>query len=87
MLALLAMAAVSIRGLDEDVKRRLQVRAAQNGRSMEAEIRVILGEAVADPGDEDNLGVALYNAFQELGGVELELPPRNSFPRPVEFPE
>jgi len=36
------MAALSIRGLDETVKRRLQSRAASHGRSMEAEVRAIL---------------------------------------------
>lgn len=39
------MAAVSVRDLDETVRDRLRVRAAQNGRSMEAEIRAILTDA------------------------------------------
>ena len=42
------MAAVSVRNLDEFVKDRLRVRAAAHGRSMEAEIRAILVEAVTD---------------------------------------
>jgi plasmid stability protein len=33
------MATITIRNLDENVKRALQVRAALNGRSMEAEAR------------------------------------------------
>jgi plasmid stability protein len=33
------MASLSIRGLDDGERERLQVRAARNGRSMEAEIR------------------------------------------------
>jgi plasmid stability protein len=36
------MAALSIRGLDEGVKRRLPSRAASHGQSMEAEARAIL---------------------------------------------
>src|SRR6202167_3071010 len=36
------MATITIRNLDEKVKRALQVRAAQNGRSMEAEVRAFL---------------------------------------------
>jgi hypothetical protein len=32
-----AMAALTVRGLDDETKERLRVRAAQNGRSMEAE--------------------------------------------------
>ena len=36
------MAMIMIRDLDAEVKRSLQVRAAMNGRSMEAEARAIL---------------------------------------------
>lgn len=43
------MAAVSIRDLDDEVRERLKVRAAQHGRSMEAEIRAILTDAVSPP--------------------------------------
>jgi phosphopantothenoylcysteine decarboxylase / phosphopantothenate---cysteine ligase len=39
------MASITIRGLDDDLKRRLRLRAAQNGRSMEDEARTILGMA------------------------------------------
>ena len=40
------MAALTIRNLDDDVKAKLRIRAAHNGRSMEAEVRDILNEAV-----------------------------------------
>jgi plasmid stability protein len=40
------MATIVIRNLDPAVKRRLQVRAALNGRSMEAEAREVLGEVI-----------------------------------------
>jgi phosphopantothenoylcysteine decarboxylase/phosphopantothenate--cysteine ligase len=36
------MASITIRGLDDDLKRRLRLRAARNGRSMEDEARTIL---------------------------------------------
>ena len=36
------VAMITIRNLDAEVKRSLQVRAAMNGRSMEAEARAIL---------------------------------------------
>ncbi len=39
------MAVLTIRGLPEEVKERLRVRAARAGRSMEAEVRAILVEA------------------------------------------
>ena len=39
------MASITIRNLDEALKRRLRVRAAENNRSMEQEAREILREA------------------------------------------
>lgn len=70
------MAAISVRNLDEDVKERLRVRAARHGRSMESEVRAILVEAVREPDDTDGLLQAMLDRFGEIGGVELELPPR-----------
>jgi plasmid stability protein len=79
------MATLTIRNLDEKVKRRLQVRAALNGRSMEAEARDLLSGCVTDMPtalaiDED-LGTAIHKRFASLGGVDLEIPPRQ-FPMP-----
>lgn len=79
------MAALSIRNLDDDVKRRLRLRAAEHGRSMEAEVRTILEEAVRPRPRSDNLFRELYERFQELGGVELELPERTRYPREIDF--
>src|SRR5271170_7758089 len=45
------MAALSIRNLDESVRQRLALRAARHGRSMEAEVRAILTEAVSESAD------------------------------------
>ena len=39
------MSTLSIRNLPKDVHRELRLRAARNGRSMEAEARAILSEA------------------------------------------
>ncbi|MDR0417549.1 MAG: plasmid stabilization protein [Propionibacteriaceae bacterium] len=41
------MPTITIRGLDEDVHRRLKAMAERQGRSMEAEARAVLGEATA----------------------------------------
>ena len=38
------MASITIRQLGDDLKRRLRLRAARNGRSMEDEARTILRE-------------------------------------------
>jgi plasmid stability protein len=75
------VAAVSIRDLDDDVKERLRVRAARNGRSMEAEIRAILTEAVSEPDPSRSLFSELLDRFGEIGGVELAVPPRANVAR------
>jgi antitoxin FitA len=81
------VAAVSIRGLDESVRERLRVRAAQHGRSMEAEIRAILTDAVTPPTGSSGLAQTLLARFGDLGGVELELPPRAEVPRAADLSE
>jgi plasmid stability protein len=70
------MAAPRIRNLDEEVQRRLKVRAARHGRSMEAEARAILTEAVRGGADTAGLFTALLERFGALGGVDLPMPER-----------
>ena len=43
------MASITIRGLEETIKRNLRISAAMNGRSMEQEAREILKAAVGEP--------------------------------------
>ena len=71
------MAAVSIRDLDERVKDKLRRRAAAHGRSMEAEIRSILTDAVGGAREADLL-TTVFERFQAIGGVELDLPARST---------
>jgi plasmid stability protein len=72
------MASITIRNLEETTKRKLKVRAAINGRSMEQEAREILKSALKNPPSKGgtNLAEAIHRRFAPLGGVELELPPR-----------
>jgi plasmid stability protein len=87
------MPTITIRNLDETVKRKLQVRAALNGRSMEAEAREILIGSAAQPlratatgfdlDLEVDFGTAIRKLFAPLGGVELEIPPRGKSHRPI----
>lgn len=79
------MAAVSIRSLDEEVKRRLRVRAARHGRSMESEIRAILTEAVSESSASEGLMTAILDRFGAVGGVDLELPSRSTSARAADF--
>ena len=76
---------MSIRNLDESVKRRLQSRAARHGRSLEAEVRAILTEAVQERPDSAGLFTALLDRFGTLGGVDLELPGRAEPARAADF--
>ena len=81
----IVLSALSIRNLDDRVKERLRLRAARHGRSMEAEVRAILTDAVAEPGEAPGLFQAIMDRFGEQGGVELDLPPRAIRPRAAEF--
>ena len=80
------MASITVRNLEDGLKQRLRVRAAENGRSMEQEARDILRAAL----DEDatpvrNLGTAIHELFRPLGGVDLEIPPREPMREPPQF--
>ena len=80
------MASITIRNLDDDVKTRLRVRAAEHHRSMEEEARIILRDAVTDRRTcPRNLATFTRECFASLGGVELELPPRGPMRAPPDF--
>ncbi len=70
------MASITIRNLDDDVKARLRVQAAEHHRSMEEEARQILRQAVGHKPDCRNLVSIIRARIEPLGGVDLELPPR-----------
>jgi plasmid stability protein len=71
------MASITIRKLPENTKRRLRIRAARNGRSMEQEARELLEAGLAQAESEPkDLGEAIRRIFAPLGGVDLKIPPR-----------
>ena len=77
------MASITIRNLDDDVKTRLRVRAAEHHRSMEEEARIILRDAVTGRlAGPRNLAAFTRECFASLGGVELELPTRCAIREP-----
>lgn len=78
------MASVTIRNLPEETHRALRVRAAMHGRSAEAEIRVILENAVRPEG-RVKLGSLLAEIGQEAGGVDLEIVRDRTPSEPVSF--
>ena len=80
------IASIIVRNLDEGLKRRLRIRAAENGRSMEAEARDILQTALShQPAAPENLASAIRARFAPMGGVELDLPPRSPIRKPPRF--
>src|SRR2546430_16945340 len=46
------MGSLTVRNLGEDIKKRLRLRAAANGRSMEEEVRLLLAERAAETATE-----------------------------------
>jgi plasmid stability protein len=80
------MASITIRRLPEATKRRLRIRAAQHGRSMEQEARELLETELARADAEpENLGEAIRRRFAPLGGVDLKIPPRRGKIRKIQF--
>ena len=80
------MASITVRNLDDGLKRRLRIRAAENGRSMEQEAREILKHALEEEAvPVKNLGSVIHARFAPLGGVELEIPPRQPMRDPPRF--
>jgi antitoxin FitA len=78
----LTMSAVTVRNLPEATHRALKLRAAQHGRSTEAEIRSIL-ELVVRP--KLGMGSALAAIGRKLGGVELNIQRDLTPARPASF--
>jgi len=72
------MATITIRNLDESVKRALQIRAAKNGRSMEAEAREMISAPITKSRSRSGkgLGTAIHEPFAALGDVELQIQSR-----------
>jgi plasmid stability protein len=80
------MSSITIRNLDTAIKERLRVRAAEHGHSMEAEARRILQAALSGPRPSGrNLYERIHARFAPLGGVNLELPPRERAREPPRF--
>ncbi len=62
------MPSITVRNVPDEVHRALRVRAAQHGRSAEAEIRDILEHAVCPP-ERVKLGSLLQSIAREAGGL------------------
>ena len=71
------MASITIRNLEDEVKRRLRIQAATKGHSMEEEarriLRVALGMQVDVPDTDTSLNVN-FSVVEPSGDVGLDLP-------------
>ena len=82
------MASLTIRNLDSALKEKLRVRAARRGHSMESEARDILKTALAKNPPKSpvrSLATRIHARFAALGGVDLEIPPREPTRPPPQF--
>ncbi|MGH6636073.1 MAG: FitA-like ribbon-helix-helix domain-containing protein [Gammaproteobacteria bacterium] len=81
-----ALAQVTVRELEEEVKQGLKRRAARHGHSMEEEVRQILRNAVKDENRQVlKLGSRIAARFAQVG-LKADLPElRNQAIRPPDF--
>lgn len=76
------MASITIRNLDDGLKQRLRLRAAEHGRSIEEEVREILRLVVGEPVPPTNLATAIHSRIVAFGGADLDIPPRAAMREP-----
>ena len=80
------MASMTIRDIDEKLKTKLRIQAARHGRSMEDEARDILRTALSvEASRTRGLVEAIRARIEPLGGVELEIAPREAMREPIDF--
>ncbi len=84
MKSLVGTASITIRRLDDRLKMRLRLRAAEHGRSMEEEARTILREALERERPR-SLAELARQFFGPRHGVELEPHPPVRPREPPEF--
>jgi antitoxin FitA len=81
------MAVLTIRDFDESLKAKLRIRAAEHGRSMEAEVRAILAAVLTKSDLGPGMGTMIRQRFADVDDVSFELPQRTEPARAAEFPE
>jgi plasmid stability protein len=80
-----SMASITIRNLDDEIKQRLRVRAAERGHSMEEEARDILRRVTSEGSAPRNLAAAIRARVAPADRVDLALPAREPIPEPPQF--
>jgi antitoxin FitA len=79
MSCILAMSNIIIDQLEPDLSNRLEQRAAQHGRTIEAEIKSILSSVLnSEQSSQLSLASAIERRFADLGEFELPETPRDA---------
>ncbi|MEY2777316.1 MAG: hypothetical protein RLY30_1414 [Pseudomonadota bacterium] len=79
------MASITIRNLDDDIKQRLRVRAAEHGRSMEEEARDILRRVISESASPRDLAASIRARVAPGARADLELPAREPMREPPQL--
>lgn len=72
------MASLTIRNLPDEVKTRLKVQAAHEGRSLEAHARQILQQAADGSDAHTDIVKTFESYFGQENGIDLDPPARKS---------
>jgi len=79
------MASITIRNLEDAVKQRLRVRAAEHGHSMEEEARNILRQVMAEATPPRDLAATIRARVAPSARIDLDLPIREQIREPQRF--
>jgi plasmid stability protein len=79
------MSTLTIRNIETEIKDKLRLVAAANGRSMEEEVRTILRSVLSQPAAAKGLGSRLHARFAAIGGADLPQPKRREPTRAADF--
>lgn len=82
-----AVASLTIRNLEDNLKADLRVRAAQHGRSMEEEARQILRQVLAPALPPGSLSERIHRRFAALDADKLPVPARRPSRPPPRWDE
>lgn len=73
------MSNITIHQLEPDLSHRLEQRAAQHGRTIEAEIKFILSSVLnPEPSPQIDLATAIDRRFADMGEFEIPETPRDA---------
>ena len=79
------MASITIRNLDDEIKQRLRVRAAEHGRSMEEEARDILRRVMSDATPPRDLAAAIRARVSPGARADFEVAAREPMREPPQL--